>query len=561
DFTGSTDLSPYLDFAYQNGARIHNNSWGDDDVDQGVYSLHAQQLDKFIFEHPGYTAVFAAGNEGKDGASQKELLDTMSKLGIDPTKPLNPNDLIGGMAGYGDLIDQLTSGDPFGNGGTGGLGDGTSLGGLFGGSIGAYLQLMTDIQDMQARSTGVVELGSLSAPSTAKNVITVGASEGDRPNGQGYGGVAEGTWMQVLQVFGADPIASDYTSNNVNGMAPFSSRGPTTDGRIKPDISAPGTNIISVRSTLAEAPANNPLAGDAGNPVYWGAAPNASYAYAGGTSVSAPMVSGAAALVREYYQKKGIAEPSAALIKATLINTAVDMVPGQYGTGAKQEMTARPNFVEGWGRLNLSSLSPVAAQKLAFQEAGAGLATGDSAKLTYHVAEAGKPLHFTLVWSDAPGSPTAAKALVNDLDLSVKAPDGSNLLGNGAEDHANNVEGVDIASAAAGDYVLTVKATNVPEGPQPYAVVASGALTTGTSVGGVPGDLNGDGKVTVADAVLALKIAVGSAAAPTGDALTLADVAPKPGTGGRAVGDGKVDVQDAIRILKHILGMDAGQWP
>ncbi len=66
--------------------------------------------------------------------------------------------------------------------------------------------------------------------------------------------------------------------------------------------------------------------------------------------MSAPLTAGAAALVREYYTDiEGLASPSAALIKATLLNGAEDMNPGQYGTGAGREMAKAPNNVEGWG--------------------------------------------------------------------------------------------------------------------------------------------------------------------------------------------------------------------
>jgi subtilisin family serine protease len=170
---------------------------------------------------------------------------------------------------------------------------------------------------------GVIDHDSIASPGTAKNVLTVGAGEGDRPPDLGHpANIRWGdvTWGDNVH-YSADPIRGDYISDNPGGVAAFSSRGPTDDGRIKPDVVAPGTNIISARSHLAGA-------GD-----LWGSY-NSDYVYSGGTSMAAPLVAGAAALVRQFFvERQGMADPSAALVKATLINGAVDLTPGQYGFG------------------------------------------------------------------------------------------------------------------------------------------------------------------------------------------------------------------------------------
>ncbi|HBY99637.1 MAG TPA: hypothetical protein DEP84_37820, partial [Chloroflexi bacterium] len=225
---------------------------------------------------------------------------------------------------------------------------------------------------IDANADGAVDLDSLGSPGTAKNVVTVGASENVRPE-------LPGTWGQSFQGFSAEPIASDLLADNPSGMAAFSSRGPTDDGRIKPDVVAPGTWIISARS-------HDPNAGT-GWRVY-----NQDYVYMGGTSMATPLTAGAVSLVREWLVRiKNISDPTAALMKAVLLGGAADMSPGQYGNGSKQEVpAARPNNVTGWGRVDLmESLSPPAPRQIWFVDNTTGLATGGTAVYTLTV---GTPL-------------------------------------------------------------------------------------------------------------------------------------------------------------------------
>lgn len=222
---------------------------------------------------------------------------------------------------------------------------------------------------VDANSDGVVDPDSVGSPGTSKNVLTVGASENYRP------GITTSWGDGWADDFPTNPIFNDYLANASDGMAAFSSRGPTDDGRIKPDITAPGTMIISTRS-------HDPNAGTG-----WGVY-NDDYIYMGGTSMATPLTAGGAALVREWLtEQKGVSNPSAALMKGVLINGAADMSPGQYGTGATQEIpNYRPNYVTGWGRVDLNeSLNPPAPREVWFKDNGSGVSTGGEVEYTLSV--------------------------------------------------------------------------------------------------------------------------------------------------------------------------------
>jgi hypothetical protein len=160
-----------------------------------------------------------------------------------------------------------------------------------------------------ADSNGEVDLDSLGSPSTAKNSITIGASENYRPI---YGGNAD----------------------NISGMAGFSSRGPTDDGRTKPDFVAPGTFILSTFSRSA------------GTGACWDVV-NSSYCYMGGTSMATPIAAGATALLLQHLmENRGVANPSSALVKAIYGANSHDMM-GQFSSPTNGAGEAVPNPHEG----------------------------------------------------------------------------------------------------------------------------------------------------------------------------------------------------------------------
>lgn len=356
---------------------------------------------------------------------------------------------------------------------------------------------------IDANGDGVIDEDSIGSPATAKNVLSVGASENDRADGYpcdtglDYGSCADNGGVNTIFTYGqawpddypADPIASDPIAGNSEQMAAFSSRGPTDDGRIKPDVVAPGTYVLSGYSDMFQQSydaAPNPVNGE-WQYDGWGYPMNQNYKYMGGTSMSNPLTAGAAVLVRDYYQKMFNHNASAALTKATLINSAVDMLD-ENNDGVNDNAFPIPNIHEGWGRVNVADATDGTAK---FVDEATGIMTGQSRSYVANVSSDGAPLKVTLVWTDFPGSPAASKALVNDLDLIVTSPSGDVYKGNvfsngwsvtdGDADRLNNVENVFVQAASTGDWTIEIMGYNAPEGPQPFALVVEGASDLGVA--------------------------------------------------------------------------------
>ncbi len=310
---------------------------------------------------------------------------------------------------------------------------------------------------------GMADSGSIGSQSAAKNCITVGASESVRQN-------FEHTYGEYWPAdFPSDPLNSDLQANDADGMVAFSSRGPTQEGRIKPDVVAPGTCILSTLSRDVAVPSTD--FGTSSDPLFF---------FDSGTSMATPLVAGCVAVLRETLVKNGMPNPAAALVKALLINGAVEL-PGQY---SPSEAGLSPNRNSGFGRVNLagSIILPGPNPNGGFGEGGP-LEEGDESVITIDIpksppnqapgavapmAGSGVTFKITLVWSDPPGS-----ALQNDLDLIVRAADGSERHGNMGTsrkfDRRNNVEQVVWTHVPAGKTTVIVRAHRITKFLQQFA--------------------------------------------------------------------------------------------
>lgn len=394
DYSGAlgglpTDLGDLFQEAYDQGARIHSNSWGA--ARESRYAIDSLEVDEFVAEHRDMLIVISAGNAGT------------------AKNPLNAQ-------------------------------------------------------------RGFVDWLSIDAPATAKNALTVGASRSSRSKG----GISNLTYGEVFPSdFPDPPIADENVSGDSECMAAFSSRGPCTDRRIKPDVVAPGTDIASTRSSIA--PLRN----------FWGAYPNSNkYAFMGGTSMATPIVSGCAALVREYFVNGKQHTPSAALLKATLINGTRWLT----GTDSVAEHATRPNFHQGFGCIYMPTTVPnpsIPSLRLEFSDVWIDNSLSFNRvgqMIRFRIRVSGGPeFRITLGWTDYP-----ARALQNNLNLFVEnietrekwvgnadLPGGLSLT-----DADNNVEVIRISDPQPGDYFISVIATNLLHTPQDFALVTTGEFST-----------------------------------------------------------------------------------
>lgn len=218
---------------------------------------------------------------------------------------------------------------------------------------------------------------TITPPKEAKNPIVVGNS----------------------LTFGPGPDFDD-----IRGIAISSSRGPAQDGRLLPNVVAPGTDVSSADTSTVD-----------------------KYLMMTGTSMAAPHVSGACALLIEWWRKTHHgATPSTAMLKALLINGAEDLAGGPTGDGGI--LGHIPDNNQGWGRVSVENIILDAPDsdrgpKILSDQQHPLTSVGQEHVVRVRASDETRPLRITLTWSDAPASANASPALMNDLDLEVVGVD------------------------------------------------------------------------------------------------------------------------------------------
>lgn len=423
--------------------------------------FHYGQLDSAADEHSHGTHV--AGIVAGNGATgEVDEFGNLYGLGVAPEAHIVAQRLFDGLGGYEapESFEQLTR-------------DAVQAGAVIGSnSWGDDTQGQYDLSAMEF--DGLVRDADAQTPGDQPYILEFSAGNAG-PGEQTIGSPAVG--KNVIATGAAQNNRFDFIiyAEGQDAMADFSSRGPCADGRIKPDVVAPGTWIASLQSSSAT-----------DENAWLSISP--SYQYQGGTSQSGPHASGAAAVFVQYYREThNGATPSPALVKAALINSAVDM-DAEFGTGPI------PNNDEGWGRIDLTEL--IGSDKtFEFVDQTHTLAQDQVFERSFYVADDSLPARFTLTYTDVPGTPLVIPALVNDLDLEVTGPDGVTYAGNqmidgesvpqpAGRDSLNNVEGVYLNTPVSGEYTVRIRARRVSQDArrdtaatdQDFALVVSGSL-------------------------------------------------------------------------------------
>ncbi|NRB42586.1 MAG: S8 family serine peptidase, partial [Pseudomonadales bacterium] len=229
-------------------------------------------------------------------------------------------------------------------------------------------------------------------------------------------------------------------------MTRFSGWGPTNDGRIKPDLMANGQWL-------------------------WSTGINNNYKRFTGTSMAAPVVSGASALLVSRLNEVLGRAPQASLVKAALIHTASDQ--GNPG----------PDYDTGWGLLNLEAAIALVDQGSA-QLFNRNITSDATESLSFVVEPQQEKFKLTMVWTDPKGAAGAANNLINDLDVVLVSPSGKQFYPWVKDDSSpasaatrginkvDNIEQILVNDPEAGNWTANISGT-VNQGLEQQVSVAS----------------------------------------------------------------------------------------
>lgn len=345
--------------------------------------------------------------------------------------------------------------------------------------------------------------------------------QGSRCDVEGYG-----DFYSTAPPAGAkNHIAVGSVDSNTDLSSSFSSWGPVDDGRIKPDISAPGCQTN----------------GDGG---VTSTSSSGGYTTLCGTSMASPTVAGISSLILEQYRLSfpDRPDPRNSTLKALLANTAVDR--GNPG----------PDYQHGYGSVRAdAAVDAVIGENVIEGDVG----QGQVYTFVVIVGADDPQLKVTIAWDDPSGTPNVNPVLVNDLDLRVIDPNGgvhlpwtlnpanpnANAVRN-VRDGVNNIEQVFIENAAPGGYLVEVRGFNIAGGgTQGFGAASNGFLVNCASAGRVTlGSsllpCSGDLEVSVVDCDLntsdsvidTVQVQVVSSSDPSGFVMTLTEVAPEAAT-------------------------------
>ena len=269
--------------------------------------------------------------------------------------------------------------------------------------------------------------------------------------------------------------------------------GPTRDLRSKPDVVAPGSWMLSAGSlpgvdNECDTPNGLPTPGSEGiNGLI----------FKQGTSMSAAVVAGSAALVRQYFSEgwwpageqrvSNKFEPSGALVKAVLMNGAQSLLGVDNGVSGIGRL-ALYDGAQNFGRINLLNSLYLTNENNVRTAVWDNQRIKDNETMVYQLdySRAGvcnsKSISITLVWMDPPGAVGCRSCVLNDLNLSgqsLKKPF-TKFYPNDlpSEEVTNNAERIIINGLRKGEKIsITVKASNLVTADQTFALAASGCIS------------------------------------------------------------------------------------